>query len=187
MQILKQEVKQRILDSALIEFCEKGYDKASLRQIAQSAGITVGNIYAYFKDKNSLMDAVMEPIISHFELMIQDLASHNDNTLEYLHLVAHRIVEIYSLYRSQIIIVMSAMKNEKYGVYRDKLSESIASAILHEVPSISSPQLVSVLSESVIVGILSCFQKMPSMPKEESERLIYDYLYYMFHLSEVGR
>lgn len=187
MQILKQEVKQRILDSALIEFCEKGYDKASLRQIAQSAGITVGNIYAYFKDKNSLMDAVMEPIISHFDLMIQDLASHNDNTLEYLHLVAHRIVEIYSLYRSQIIIVMSAMKNEKYGVYRDKLSESIASAILHEVPSISSPQLVSVLSESVIVGILSCFQKMPSMPKEESERLIYDYLYYMFHLSEVGR
>ncbi|MBE6114160.1 MAG: TetR/AcrR family transcriptional regulator [Erysipelotrichaceae bacterium] len=187
MQILKQEVKQRILDSALIEFCDKGYEKASLRQIAQSAGMTVGNIYAYFKDKNSLMDAVMEPIVKDLDKMIIDIASHNDNTLEYLHIVSEQIVSIYTKYRYQIMIIMRAMNTEKYSVYKRKLSESITQAIMTQIPSIHDISLANVIADSVMAGMLSCFQMMSSLPKEESKKLIYEYLYFMFHLMEVSR
>lgn len=51
--------KQAILDAAAAEFSQKGYAKASVRQIAQAAGVTTGAIYYYYKDKGDLLVDVM--------------------------------------------------------------------------------------------------------------------------------
>ena len=42
MQVLKEEVRQRIIKSAKKEFKNNGFDKASMRDIADSAKMTVG-------------------------------------------------------------------------------------------------------------------------------------------------
>lgn len=46
--------KQRILDAALQEFSQKGYEAASLNTICAENGISKGIIYHYFKDKDEL-------------------------------------------------------------------------------------------------------------------------------------
>ena len=61
MQILKDEVKKSIRQAALSEFKKHGYMKASIRQIADAAGITPGNIYRYFKSKDDLFDELIQP------------------------------------------------------------------------------------------------------------------------------
>lgn len=53
------EVRQKILDAGLELFAEKGYEAASIRDIADKAGVTVPNIYYYFKDKDGLYQAVL--------------------------------------------------------------------------------------------------------------------------------
>ena len=54
MQTLKEDVREKIIDSAKNEFLEKGIERASMRDIAAGSGMTVGNLYRYFKNKEEL-------------------------------------------------------------------------------------------------------------------------------------
>jgi len=49
-----QETRERILDAARRVFAEHGHDRANMRLIARSAGISVGGLYLYFKNKEDL-------------------------------------------------------------------------------------------------------------------------------------
>jgi AcrR family transcriptional regulator len=49
-----QITRKRILDAAGRVFAEHGHDRANMRLIARSAGISVGGLYLYFKNKEEL-------------------------------------------------------------------------------------------------------------------------------------
>ena len=53
-QKLKEETRKAIIEAAKEEFLEKGFEDASMRNIAAKANITVGNIYRYFQNKEEL-------------------------------------------------------------------------------------------------------------------------------------
>lgn len=55
-----KETRQHLLDCAKKEFLEKGYMKASLRNICKEAGVTTGALYFFFKDKEALFGALVE-------------------------------------------------------------------------------------------------------------------------------
>jgi AcrR family transcriptional regulator len=48
------------MDAALRVFAQKGFDRASNKDIAREAGITPGLIYYYFKSKKALLKAIFE-------------------------------------------------------------------------------------------------------------------------------
>ena len=56
------ETKQRIIETALKLFLQKGYDRASLKEIAREAGVTKGGIYHYFESKEHLFRGVLSSI-----------------------------------------------------------------------------------------------------------------------------
>lgn len=45
MQVLKEDIRGRILTVARQQFERKGYSKTSMREVAELAGVGVGNIY----------------------------------------------------------------------------------------------------------------------------------------------
>lgn len=51
---LTEEKQNKILEAALNEFTEKGYDKASTDLIAQNSEIAKGSLFYYFKSKKNL-------------------------------------------------------------------------------------------------------------------------------------
>jgi len=56
-----EDRRQRIIDGALDVFAEKGFEKATNKDIAEAAGIgSPGLIYHYFKDKSDLFRQVLE-------------------------------------------------------------------------------------------------------------------------------
>jgi len=61
---VKGEVRKKILDAGLDLFASKGYDGASIRDIADKAHVTLPNIYYYFKDKEGLYQAVLKDTVS---------------------------------------------------------------------------------------------------------------------------
>jgi TetR/AcrR family transcriptional regulator len=61
---VKGEVRKKILDAALECFGTKGYEGASIRDIAEKAGVTLPNIYYYFKDKEGLYQAVLKDTVA---------------------------------------------------------------------------------------------------------------------------
>ena len=56
-----EETRGLVLQSAQREFLDKGYEKASLRSIAQNAGVTTGALYVRFPNKSALFAALVEP------------------------------------------------------------------------------------------------------------------------------
>ncbi|MFR6100649.1 MAG: TetR/AcrR family transcriptional regulator, partial [Longibaculum sp.] len=47
-------MRMKIIESALQEFNDKSYEKASMNHICQIGNISKGIIYHYFKDKDEL-------------------------------------------------------------------------------------------------------------------------------------
>lgn len=57
------ETYEKILPAAKEEFLEKGFEQASMREIASRAGISAAGIYRHFKDKEELFARVVQPAI----------------------------------------------------------------------------------------------------------------------------
>ncbi|MEO1054700.1 MAG: TetR/AcrR family transcriptional regulator [Bacteroidota bacterium] len=56
----KKEMRELILKTATNLFIEKGYEKTSMRNIAEAIEYSPATIYLYFKDKNELFYALSE-------------------------------------------------------------------------------------------------------------------------------
>ena len=60
--IVKQR-KQQVFDAALKVFSKKGFDQATIPDIAQEAGVAVGTIYNYYQSKHDLLLAIIKSYI----------------------------------------------------------------------------------------------------------------------------
>lgn len=68
------ERRARIVETAAILFIEKGFHQTGMRDIAGSAGISLGNLYNHFKGKEDIIAAIaeveaesLEPILTPLE------------------------------------------------------------------------------------------------------------------------
>lgn len=57
-QAAKVRTRQKVLDAARGLFAERGYDPATIRDIAKGAGMSTGAVFANFQDKAELFEAV---------------------------------------------------------------------------------------------------------------------------------
>jgi len=58
-QAAKVRTRQKVLDAARALFAERGYDPATIRDIAKGAGMSTGAVFANFQDKAELFEAVL--------------------------------------------------------------------------------------------------------------------------------
>ena len=57
-----QNTKERIRQAAVRVFSREGFDRASVKSIAEEAGVAVGSIYNHFRDKDDLLVSVFEQV-----------------------------------------------------------------------------------------------------------------------------
>src|SRR6187402_669135 len=71
-QVLKPEVRARILSAGLEVFAAHGYLGATMNAIAEQAGLGAASLYRYFPSKAELFDAAITPeLAARFERMLQ--------------------------------------------------------------------------------------------------------------------
>ncbi len=85
---LPSQERSRITVEAILEatariLTEEGYDKTNTNRIAERAGISIGSLYQYFPNKESLMAALMEQHSNEIALLVESKLNHLfDATLE---------------------------------------------------------------------------------------------------------
>jgi AcrR family transcriptional regulator len=57
--LAKQQTREKILAAARELFAERGYEGATIRDIARSAGMSTGAVFASFADKSELFDEIV--------------------------------------------------------------------------------------------------------------------------------
>jgi TetR/AcrR family transcriptional repressor of uid operon len=56
----KTEIREKIVDAAIVTFSKHGYDRTRMDDIAETANLSKGTIYLYFKSKEELFYAISE-------------------------------------------------------------------------------------------------------------------------------
>jgi AcrR family transcriptional regulator len=59
-----QQARSHILDAASEVFANNGYSEVTIQEIAEAAEYSVPTIYAYFKGKQAILDALSESLIA---------------------------------------------------------------------------------------------------------------------------
>lgn len=70
-QVLKDEVRERILRAALEVFADRGYEGATMTAIAERAGVGTASTYRYFPGKRELFETLVTPkLAARFESLL---------------------------------------------------------------------------------------------------------------------
>lgn len=85
-----EQTRQRIIDAATALFADGGYAATTLEQIAARADVAVETVYARFRNKANLLNAILEPAIlgnpDATDLLdqpvIADIRRHTDQRLQ---------------------------------------------------------------------------------------------------------
>jgi AcrR family transcriptional regulator len=169
MQYLKDDVKNSILQAALSEFKRHGYSNASMRQIANTAGITTGNIYRYFKNKEDLFHELIHPVYEKFVQYIMDIKDDFDHSctkdstdpLHYLRKVESTIVELFKESNVELRILLNMSSGSSYEPVKQEFIQ-LAAHILMKVfipgedqqdqARIEERNLAHMLAETLVEG-----------------------------------
>jgi AcrR family transcriptional regulator len=148
MQVLKEEVRQRIIKSAKKEFKNNGFDKASMRDIADSARMTVGNLYRYYKNKEDMFGAIVGSLFQDIKNLRRDIPQDQEGNVGF---ILNRLVELQRDNKSEWLILFNTNRGTKYAravedVYalltealianfngKDGFDETIAKPIAHAI------------------------------------------------------
>jgi len=103
----QNQKKQRILDAAISVFIDRGFEEASMREIASAAGLTTGAIYHHFKNKDELFyHAVKEAMYFAQKLSEKDESSNLKSTENMLNEISNKVRERMSKADEQRLLVL---------------------------------------------------------------------------------
>ena len=162
----KISTKDRILDSALTLFAQKGYDGVGVDLIAENAGIKGPSLYKHFKGKEDILDALIDKAEKYYEMNFGS-AKHPgkipSSTQELVKLSLERIqftlqdpiikkvrrVLAMEQFRSQRIAELAAKHSMEgiQGMYKKILQGMIDNGVIRKYDSaLLSMELVSPIS-----------------------------------------
>ncbi|ADO82979.1 TetR/AcrR family transcriptional regulator [Ilyobacter polytropus] len=126
MQVKKESVYKDIYNSALNEFWKNGYEKTTMRSIAESSGITLGNIYRYFPNKASLFETIIGSTYVNFLNIFDSYhnklskMTHEQKLSFYVELISNFL--IYN--KKKLAILFAGSKGTKFEDFEQKIIEN---------------------------------------------------------------
>lgn len=149
----EKETKQKLLASAKKEFMEKGYMKASLRNICKNAGVTTGALYFFFRDKEDLFGALVEePLKKLFSVMEGHYAAEADEVdrdgvkLDFSddYKTSRELIHFMYQYYDEFQMILTKSQGSKYEYCVDhfvELSEQHYRKLVEQIESVSGKKI----------------------------------------------
>ena len=162
MQYLKKEIRDRILAAAVEEFKEQGYADASIRNIANNAEISLGNIYRYFTNKEALYFAVINPFMESIRQFVDnDFSFANRDMKE----ISETLIAFIMQYSDELLIIRkgNSAHYETFisyiiGVIAQKVQELIQSVYPEVNEKIQSNEFYAAIAEGFLTSFFKILQ-----------------------------
>lgn len=131
-QIKKDKIRQAIEGSAIDIFLEKGYLNTKMKDISEKANISVGNIYIYFNNKESLfytvlpqsfVDAFRNYNSNIFPILTKAFFNNEQNLERYI--PNHKQVGDLIANRKRLLILLRCSKGTKYENLKEEILENV--------------------------------------------------------------
>lgn len=104
----KEERLEELINAAVAEFVEKGYENASMDSIAKRAGVSKGGLYHHFKSKEEIMIFANNVFVKPIEQMMEK-AVKSESPTEGLKTYIFKYVDFWSKHPKQVAFVFLSM------------------------------------------------------------------------------
>ncbi|WP_417552575.1 TetR/AcrR family transcriptional regulator [Marinomonas fungiae] len=74
----QEQRRQQIIDAFIVHVVEKGFHRASMAEMAKTAGLSVGQVYRYFSNKEDIIRAVVEQKTEEYLTIMEDFLEKKD-------------------------------------------------------------------------------------------------------------
>jgi AcrR family transcriptional regulator len=159
------QTKEKVIDTAYRLFCTKGYYNTNTNEIAKEAGVPIGSLYAYFKDKDTIFMEILRRYHEQFAKSNADMALKRESSQSDLKAWLSQLIEsLISIHERskefnreiQILCyynpeVAKLMKEQRRGSYEDTLDFFRKMADQISVTDIEAAAMVTFDSISGIV------------------------------------
>ncbi|GAP20779.1 TetR/AcrR family transcriptional regulator [Leptolinea tardivitalis] len=126
-----EDRREQILSAASTVFAEKGYQRATTREIAEQADVSEGLIYSYFENKDHLLLAILEKLAnSGFEEFVAETEDHSLNQD-----ILGKTLQIRHQFLDEVEPMMRATMGEAINNshFRDHYFEMLVKPALHSM------------------------------------------------------
>jgi AcrR family transcriptional regulator len=152
------DTRARIQQVALELFAEQGYDKTSLREIAERLDVTKAALYYHFKSKEDIVRSLVEDYIGQIDALIA-WAETQPRTAETRHEIISRYVTIVAdgsdvfrmLHQNQAAVSTLASAKSRGEVFKERMG-GLVDALLGPRASLRERMRATMTLGSVSVG-----------------------------------
>lgn len=190
MQVLKDDIRSRILDVARHQFEQKGYAKTSMREIATEAGVGVGNLYNYFTNKDELFREIVRPALQALEAMLQ---AHHGKCGEdimvmkseaYLKECLDEYIALVDTHHRPMKTLLFRAQGSSLERFREEYTDRSTEVVKEWFKSMREkyPRINTSVSDFIIhlhtVWMFTMLERLlvHAVPKEEMEVILHDYI-----------
>lgn len=164
-----------------------------MRSIALSAGVTVGNLYRYFKNKDDIFNVIIQPAFQEIYKFIDEFARFKKPTLseekqkdDFIKTFEEFLIRIYIQHRSELVILLNGSKGSQMENAREQIISLITWRIKKEAfPRMKKKKIMAeddflaqVLATSFIEGISLVLNKYKN--KEKTKELFTQFTHIYF-------
>lgn len=194
MQVVKDNTRKLLLNTARKAFLQKGYKAVSMREISKLSGIGLSNIYNYFSSKDELLTVVLRPLLNEMDRMLE---RHNKpgglsldifTSEEYIRSSLNEIMRIVTNYHQEIKLLFLYSQSSMYQDYLDKWIDRCTETSIEYMQGMREchPELNTDISRFFLRYTSSCWIDMmketalhEELSHEETERFLNEYVIYV--------
>ncbi|MGO8957745.1 MAG: TetR/AcrR family transcriptional regulator [Streptosporangiaceae bacterium] len=122
------DTRSRLRQLALQLFAEQGYEKTSLREIAERLGVTKAALYYYFKSKEDIVRSLVEDYMAEIDDLIawakdqpRNPATRAEIVSRYLDIVVNGTAVFRLLHQNQAAVSSLAAAKERGELFRERM------------------------------------------------------------------
>jgi AcrR family transcriptional regulator len=172
-----RDTKSRLCALALQLFAEQGYEKTSLREIAERLGVTKAALYYYFKSKEDIVRSLVEDYMAEIDGLIA-WGKQQPRSAETRVAIVHRYLEIVAngtavfrlLHQNQAAVSSLAAAKERGGLFRERMD-----ALVELLTEPGAPMHDQVRAASCLMSISFCwmhYQDRAASPAELKQAVL---------------
>ena len=127
-----RDTRARLRELSLQLFAEQGYEKTSLREIAEHLGVTKAALYYYFKSKEDIVRSLVEDYVADLDDLIawgkaqpRTEATRSEILRRYLGVVAGGAEVFRMLQQNQAAVAGLASAKERGELFRERIDALI--------------------------------------------------------------
>ncbi len=157
MQVLKDDIRERIVSTATRLFYAHGFAQTTMRQIADDAEMSVSNLYKYFKNKEDLFGEIVKAYHVAYLAGFKRFVSHEDKDgfdEDGNSALTHALFDSIKSDPMKFVLLMDKSRGTRYENFKDEVVGILSEHILRDISAANKQEyMVRLLVRNFFGGI----------------------------------